>query len=127
MPDTLQALMEQVKSVSNPLRMRVLALLNAGELCVCQVAECLAVPASSVSEALRELRRAGFVTERKEGRWVYVSIVASPSRLLQALLFEAENLPECRRDRARAAEVTGEPIQAICQKHQPTAIEASHV
>jgi DNA-binding transcriptional ArsR family regulator len=59
MADDLRLLVERLKAVSHPLRMRVLGLLGRGELCVCQVAEVLAVPASSVSEALRELRRAG--------------------------------------------------------------------
>ena len=77
MANALKVLVEQLKAVSHPLRLRVLALLGAGELCVCQVAEVLEVPASSASEALRELRRAGFVAERKDGRWVFVSVVVA--------------------------------------------------
>ena len=104
MANALKVLVEQLKAVSHPLRLRVLALLGAGELCVCQVAEVLEVPASSASEALRELRRAGFVAERKEGRWVFVSVVAGigASPLLKGILDEALLLPEARRDLDRA-------------------------
>ena len=120
MADELKVLVERLKAVSHPLRLRVLALLGSGELCVCQVAEVLQVPASSASEALRELRRAGFVTERKEGRWVFVSVVAGigESPLLKGILDEALLLPEAGRDLARAGEVKAMPVPEVCAKVQ---------
>jgi ArsR family transcriptional regulator len=130
MADDLRSMVERLKAVSHPLRLRVLALLGAGELCVCQVAEVLQVPQSSASEALRELRRAGFVTERKEGRWVFVSIVseADVSPLLKGILAEATPLAEVQRDRIRAVEVKALPIPAVCCKVEKAAMtEASHV
>jgi DNA-binding transcriptional ArsR family regulator len=120
MADDLRTLVEQLKAVSHPLRLRVLALLEPGELCVCQVAETLQVPQSSVSEALRELRRAGFVLERKEGRWVFVSVLpkkqASP--LLKGILADAGRLPEVLEDRARSLEVKALSIPVVCSKVQ---------
>lgn len=120
MTDDLRTLVEQLKAVSHPLRLRVLALLEPGELCVCQVAEVLQVPQSSVSEALRELRRAGFVVERKDGRWVFVSVLpkeqASP--LLKGILADAGSLPEVQQDRNRALEVKGLSIPVVCSKVQ---------
>jgi ArsR family transcriptional regulator len=127
MADDLRSLVEQLKAVSHPLRLRVLGLLRPGELCVCQVAEVLSVPASSVSEALRELRRANFVRERKEGRWVFVSIQDDPSPLLQTLLLETEALPETCQDRARIAKVKGLTVQAVCQKHLGKSQEVTNV
>jgi len=116
MAQSLRTLVEQLKAASHPMRLRVLALLQVGELCVCQVAEVLGIPQSSVSEALRELRRAGFVQERKEGRWVYVSVVPASERspLLEGLLVEALGLPEVEQDRLRAAEVCAMPVAAVC-------------
>ncbi len=123
MTEDLRTLVEQVKAVSHPLRLRVLALLEPGELCVCQVAEVLQVPQSSVSEALRELRRAGFIVERKDGRWVFVSVVpkkhASP--LLKGLLAEVGVLPEVQEDRARAKSVQVLSIPTVCSKVQKAA------
>jgi DNA-binding transcriptional ArsR family regulator len=120
MSEDLRTLVEQLKAVSHPLRLRVLALLEPGELCVCQIAETLQVPQSSVSEALRELRRAGFVVERKDGRWVFVSVVpkkqASP--LLKGILANAGSLPEVLEDRARALEVKALAIPVVCSKVQ---------
>ena len=130
MAEELRLLVDQLKAVSHPLRLRVLALLEPGELCVCQVAEVLQVPQSSVSEALRELKRVGFVVERKDGRWVFVSVVpkkrASP--LLKGLLVEAGSLAEVQRDRARAVAVKALAIPVVCakvQKASPVGREAA--
>jgi len=128
MTGDLRSMVEQLKAVSHPLRLRVLALLGSGELCVCQVAEVLQAPQASVSEALRELRRAGFVTERKEGRWVFVSVVpeAAASPLLKGILAEALPLREADQDRARAVEVKTLSIPTVCGKVQ-NAAEAARV
>ena len=129
MAEDLRTLVEQLKAVSHPLRLRVLALLDAGELCVCQIAETLQVPQSSVSEALKELRRAGFLTERKEGRWVYVAVVkkkhATP--LLKGLLVQAGALAEVQQDRLRAQEVQAISIPTVCSKVQKVAQPAAAV
>lgn len=119
MPDrSLKAVVELLKAVAHPLRLRVLGLLAGGELCVCQVAEVLQVPVSSVSEALRELRRAGFVVERKDGRWVHVSLAPDRTPLVEALAQAASELPEATEDRSRVGAVRGLGIPAVCQKQQ---------
>ena len=117
-------MVDRIKAVAHPLRLRVLILLGSGELCVCQVAEILQVPQSSASEALRELRRAGFVRERKEGRWVFVSIdpaAADGSPLLLGILTEGRPLSEAHLDRARAITVQALGVPAVCCKVQQTA------
>lgn len=121
----LPSLTDRLKAVANPLRLRVLALVGAGELCVCQVAETLQVPLSSVSEALRELRRAGFIAERKAGRWVHVSVPAEGlSPLQRALVVEAMATPEAAEDRRRAEAVNARPVQEVCCKARST--EGTH-
>jgi len=130
MAKNLRSLVEQLKAVSHPLRLRVLALLGSGELCVCQVAEVLQVPQSSASEALRELRRAGFVNERKEGRWVFVSLVPEVDALplLKGILFEAMGLPEVLQDGTRVEGVKALSIPVVCCKVQQGAgAEVAHV
>jgi DNA-binding transcriptional ArsR family regulator len=123
MAEEIRSLVEQLKAVAHPARLRVLALLESGELSVCQIAETLQVPQSSVSEALRELRRAGFVVERKKGRWVYMSIVPEQqiTPLLKGLLAEAGALPEVQQDRARAIMVKDLAIPLVCSKVQKSA------
>lgn len=67
-----------LKALAHPARLRALAMLRSGGLCVCQVAAAMALPVSTVSEHLAELRRAGLVVERREGRWVTYSLAEEP-------------------------------------------------
>ena len=102
---TLRPLVELLKALAHPVRLRILALLRDGELCVCQVAEVLQLAPSTVSEHLTDLRRAGLVRERKVGRWVHVALTdAAASRsVLEALWpLMAAAATELDRDRAQA-------------------------
>ena len=67
---TLTRLVEVYKALGHPLRLRILAMLGSGELCACQIAAVLKLAPSTVSAHLTQLKRAGVITERKEGRWV---------------------------------------------------------
>jgi ArsR family transcriptional regulator len=67
---TLAQLVDVYKALGHPVRLRILAMLRAGELCACQITAVLKLAPSTVSAHLGELRRAGVVVERKEGRWV---------------------------------------------------------
>ncbi len=62
-------------ALAHPARLRIVAMLRSGELCVCQITEVLGLAPSTVSAHLKELRLAGVVTERREGRWVHVRLV----------------------------------------------------
>ena len=82
-------LAEQFKLLADPTRARLLyALLEAGELCVCDLAETIGVPESSVSHALRLLRTAGIVRNRRGGRMIYYSLDDAHVRLLLDLSLE---------------------------------------
>lgn len=67
-----------LKVLTHPARIRLLAMLRSGGLCVCQAAAALAAPVSTVSEHLAELRRAGLVVERRDGRWVIYTLAGAP-------------------------------------------------
>jgi len=66
------------KAIGHPARLRLLAMLSRGPLCVCQMTAVLGTAPSTVSEHLRELKRAGLVVEEKNGR--FVSYRLAPSR-----------------------------------------------
>lgn len=103
--EPLRPLVDTLKVLAHPVRLRILALLREGELCVCEVAEVLGLAPSTVSEHLTGLRRSGLVREWKVGRWVHVALSeeASARPLLTALwplLAGAE--AELSRDRVQA-------------------------
>ena len=69
--------------LGDPQRARLLyALLEGGELCVCDLAACLGVPESNVSHSLRLLRTAGVVRNRRAGRMVHYCLDDAHVRLL---------------------------------------------
>ena len=58
--------------LGDPTRVRILfALLDAGELCVCDLAAAVGTGETKVSQALRLLRTAGIVRNRRDGRNVF--------------------------------------------------------
>ena len=57
------------KAVADATRLRILNLLTAGELCICEIMLALKKPQSSISHNLSILEDAGLVKERKEGKW----------------------------------------------------------
>lgn len=61
---------EVFKAAGHPARLRILAMLRSGELCVCQITAVLELAVSTVSAHLADLKRAGLVAEHKDGRWV---------------------------------------------------------
>ena len=82
-PAEAARLAELFKLLADPTRARLLhALLEAGELCVCDLAETIAVPESTVSHALRLLRTAGIVRNRRAGRVIYYALDDEHVRLL---------------------------------------------
>lgn len=58
------------KALAEPNRIRILKMLELRPLCVCEITEVLQLATSTVSKHLSILRDAGFISDRKEGKWV---------------------------------------------------------
>jgi ArsR family transcriptional regulator, arsenate/arsenite/antimonite-responsive transcriptional repressor len=59
------------KALADRTRLRILGLLLAGEVCVCDIHESLKIPQSRASRHLAYLRKSGLVATRRNGLWVY--------------------------------------------------------
>jgi DNA-binding transcriptional ArsR family regulator len=82
-------LAELFRLLGDSTRVRILfALLEAGELCVCDLAETVEAPETSVSHALRLLRTAGVVRNRRGGRMIYYRLDDAHVRMLLDLTRE---------------------------------------
>lgn len=98
--DTTDAsrLADLFKLLGDPTRARILyALLEAGEMCVCDISETVEIPESTASHALRLLRTAGIVRNRRDGRMVHYSLDDAHVRTLLDL-----SLEHLRHDQGRA-------------------------
>lgn len=63
-----------LKSLSDSTRLRILNLLDQGELCVCDIMNVLELPQSTVSRHLSILKANRFISSRKQGLWHYYRI-----------------------------------------------------
>jgi DNA-binding transcriptional ArsR family regulator len=101
-------------------RMRVLAALATGELCVCQILELLELAPSTVSRHIAILKSAGLVQTRKQGRWIYCSLNerASPvqAQATRWALTAFADSPQGRRDRRTLQKILEISPQELCRK-----------
>jgi DNA-binding transcriptional ArsR family regulator len=71
---TASDLADLFRVMGDPTRLRMISLLAASELCVCDIAAALKLTQSAVSHQLRVLRMMKLVKFRKEGRAAYYSL-----------------------------------------------------
>ena len=62
------------KALSDETRLRVIKLLEQGELCVCDITAALDMVQPKVSFHLSALKEAGFIKDRKQGKWIHYSL-----------------------------------------------------
>jgi ArsR family transcriptional regulator len=67
----------KLRVIGDPTRMAILEELGTDECCVCDLAEALGVTQPLLSHHLRQLRDAGLIRDRKDGRWTYYRIETS--------------------------------------------------
>jgi ArsR family transcriptional regulator len=73
------------QAIVDPTRVRIIASLRRGELCVCELVDALEINQSTLSGHLQVLRQTGLVMTRKEGRWIYYSLADRKTALIEAL------------------------------------------
>lgn len=74
------------RALSDQTRLRILNLLQGGELCVCDLVAVLDVPQPTASRHLAYLRKTGLVLARKEGLWHYYRLTPAKSKFHKKLL-----------------------------------------
>lgn len=74
--DSLERHAALFHALSDPRRLRILDLLRSGEQCVCDLQAALDCGQSLLSFHLKNLRDAGLVVMRREGRWSHYRLAA---------------------------------------------------
>jgi len=117
---TAMSLVQIYRCLCDETRLRILHLLQGGELCVCHIQEILGAPQVTVSKHLAYLRSHGLVEARKKANWMIYRLPLKPSPELRANL---ACLQDCvrenelfRRDaeRRRRLEAKFEASSPIC-------------
>ncbi len=62
------------KALSDETRLRIVKLLEKGELCVCDIVAGLDIVQPKASFHLGVLKEAGLIKDRKQGKWIHYSL-----------------------------------------------------
>jgi DNA-binding transcriptional ArsR family regulator len=116
----MRDLLAITKALADSNRIRILAMLQAGELCVCQIVEVLGLAPSTVSTHLSVLEHARLVEGRKSGRWVYYRLPDAPGdpNVRECLQWISHSLVDdgvVASDREKVARVTSVSPEELCR------------
>jgi ArsR family transcriptional regulator len=107
------------KALADATRLRILGLLLAGEVCVCDIHESLNIPQPKASRHLAYLRRAGLVDTRRDGLWIHYRLGTLSDPVLAAILDAVRqglaHVDAIRRDARRLETRTGCCLPAISE------------
>ena len=113
--DQLTHLEGLFKALGDRTRLRILALLAAGEVCVCNIHESLSLPQPTVSRHLAHLRKAGLVATRRDGVWMHYRLAPPAEQLAAAIvdaaLHAAGHTPPVGSDLKKLAKVAGVEVK----------------
>lgn len=107
------------RSIADTTRVRILKMLEPGELCVCQITAILGLAPATVSKHLSLLKMAGLLSQRKHGRWVFYRLSSHPNNpyaspvlgLMEKIL---DDDPVIAEDKARLEKVNAVPLEKLC-------------
>ena len=85
----LDALTTVYSALSDPTRLRILALLGDGEVCVCHIHASLDVPQPTASRHLAYLRRSGLVAARRAGIWMHYGLAPQTNPVVASVVSSA--------------------------------------
>ncbi|HBA53332.1 MAG TPA: ArsR family transcriptional regulator [Syntrophorhabdus aromaticivorans] len=81
----MKELLSLFKALSDETRLRIVKLLENGELCVCHIVAAVDMSQPKVSFHLKVLKDSGLVKDRREGKWMHYRL--NESDLFKRLLF----------------------------------------
>ncbi len=102
----MQDLLDLFKALSDETRLRIVKLLEHGELCVCDLTAALELVQPKISFHLAVLKEAGLIRDRKEGRWTHYRLDESDQFRRVLLLSTCDRITDAaiQNDRKRLAE-----------------------
>lgn len=83
----------QLKAVSDPNRLKLLAYLKKGEICVCELVNLLHISQPAVSQQLKKLKEAGIILERRKGTWKHYRLNDVQKPYIQEIIDQLDEIP----------------------------------
>ena len=88
--ENLELMSKQLKAVSDPNRLKLLACLKKGEVCACDFVDVLHISQPAVSQHLKKLKEAGIIVERPAGTWKHYRLNEVQQPYIQAIIDQLE-------------------------------------
>lgn len=88
-------------AIADETRFRVIHLLFDRTLCVCELAEILKLPQSTLSSHLRVIQRAEMLDCARQGKWLFYKVKAAYRPLLEAVFRHFDTTPATDKSLAR--------------------------
>ncbi|MEW6571681.1 MAG: metalloregulator ArsR/SmtB family transcription factor [Nitrospirota bacterium] len=109
----VENLIEIFKTLSDETRLRILKLLQSGELCVCDIVAALGTIQPKVSFHLSVLKDAKLIKDRRQGKWIHYRIDDSDMFRRFLILSVLEKIPDSAvtEDRKRLDEFLQEKVK----------------
>ncbi len=115
----MKDMIDVFKSLTDETRLRILKLLEYGELCVCEIVAAINIVQPKVSFHLRALKSAGLVKDTRHGKWTHYSLDDSDifKRFLLISVLERIKGDKVQKDGLRLEKFRqGQDSTAVCDK-----------
>lgn len=102
------------RALADDTRWRIVRLVMDRALCVCELADILEMPQSSVSSHVQIIRKAGLLESERCGKWTYFRIDSNHLRLLTQLVETLPNDPNHKSDLKKATARLADRDNSCC-------------
>jgi ArsR family transcriptional regulator len=102
------------RAIADETRWRIVSRVIDQALCVCELAEILGMPQSSVSSHVQIIRKAGMLESETCGKWTYFRITQEQHALLHSLLRKFPDAETSVSDAAKSAALLARRTTSCC-------------
>lgn len=102
------------RALSDETRWRIVHLVRDRALCVCELADILEMPQSSVSSHVQIIRKAGMIESERRGKWTYFRINQKHRQLLSKILLSLPDDLDHESDQAKAKSRLADRENSCC-------------
>lgn len=115
--EEIEEFSQQVKVLGDVNRLRILALLRYGELCVCDIMAVLQLPQSTTSRHLTSLKNALWVKGTRRGKWMHYRLNDNfhNAVILSSLLKGLVELKQMKKDQRELTIYLNEKKKDACR------------
>ncbi|MFH1368973.1 MAG: metalloregulator ArsR/SmtB family transcription factor [Elusimicrobiota bacterium] len=92
----MEQIVKIMKALADKTRLRIINLMLKSKkpLCICEIMHTLQLAQYNVSKHMKELKSAGLVTEKRDGKFIYYSLIEPEDKYLSDIFSGLAAVPE---------------------------------